>query len=109
MARGADKFEIAFNKTRSAREGLAAESLVARNVDIGSAIAIVLNAIPGMREYRAELVENFPRLDIKDFDALEDYANAVFHAQGLLTMPELTSDVKALIKRGLVEAETSTT
>jgi hypothetical protein len=118
---GSDKYQNAFDKTKAARDALPNNALIPRTIDTAGAVSIALSAYPGMKSLEATIYGQIPGFDIAQFDAIEDYANALFHADGLVaSTPDsggasdlyeecvalretLTSDLKALITRKLLD------
>ncbi len=98
--------------------------LVPVNLDITSAVATTLGALPEIRALRPRIVEELPRFDLTDFDQLQDIASALSHAhtqyvtactppddlqdlytEGLGLRDNLRGDAEQLARRGLVNGQ----
>lgn len=103
-------------------QALPTEDLIQVNVDIPTAVSVVLGSLPAIRSYRDAVVKSMNDFDLSAFDKLEDYAIALNEAHGnylaatqpmddLDTMLEegvrlretLLSDANALAVRGLID------
>jgi hypothetical protein len=120
-AAGSDKYQNAFDRTKAARVALPRGALIPRTIDTAGAVSIALSALPAMKGFRAAIKAEIPGFDVEQFDSIEDYASALFHADGLVaSAPDsggvsdiyeacvalreiLTSDLKALITRRLLD------
>jgi hypothetical protein len=118
---GTDKYQNAYDKTKDARDALARDQLIPRTIDTAGAVSIALSALPAMKGFRAVIKAAIPGFDVEQFDSIEDDANALFHADGLVaSTPDsggasdlyeacvalreiLNSDLKALITRKLLD------
>ncbi|MEO7111929.1 MAG: hypothetical protein ABI183_15910 [Polyangiaceae bacterium] len=116
-----DKYEVAFDKTKAQRDALSPDALAPRNIDLAFAVSVVLNSLEALQAFRPQIAATFRTFDLAQFDQLEQYAYATFHAQGLsASTPEqggvndlyeaslglreiLTSDLNALIRRKLLD------
>jgi hypothetical protein len=95
------------------------------NVDITSAVTVVLGSLPEIRAMRPQIADELPRFDLEGFDQLEDVASAASyaHTQYLIaTNPRdglrdryeecirlrgvLQGDAEQLVRRGLVDPRT---
>ncbi len=120
-AAGSDKYQNAFDKTKAERDALPRSALIPRTIDTAGAVSVALSALPAMKSFRSAITAEIPGFDVEQFDLIEDYANALFHADGLVaSAPDtggvgdlyqeclglrevLTSDLKALIARKLLD------
>lgn len=80
--------QAAFDKTAAERAALKDDELLAVNVDVPNAYLIVIGSLPEIRAVRAQIVDELPKFDVKKFDAMEDYANALFQSQRVLQTAE---------------------
>ena len=117
---GADKYEAAFDKTKAARDALPGDALIPRTLETATAVSVALAAYPRMIVFRSRIEKQLRNFDVAQFEAIEDFANAMFHADGLAeSAPNsggvgalyqeavslrgvLNSDLKALVMRKLV-------
>jgi hypothetical protein len=106
---------------------LDASHMVAINLDIPTAVSVVLGALPAVRPLRGDIVTQLPKFPLAYLDNLETYALAAWYAH-LVALPAaagskqvkdlveeamplraaLLSDADALARRGLVSSETVT-
>jgi hypothetical protein len=63
--------------------GVSDDDVLPINVDLVSAVTLVLGVLPELRALRAEIIEQLPRFDVERFDKLETYALALSHAHTL--------------------------
>jgi hypothetical protein len=101
---------------------LAASDLIPVNIDIPTAVALVVGKLAAIRRLRADIVEELPHFDVSSLDNLETYTLATAHAHALClaasTPPEalaaltasgttlrdtLCSDALALANRDLID------
>lgn len=94
------------------------------NLDVPSAVATVLGALPEIRAHRAEMQKALPELNLDRVDNLENYAIALNEAHGAYLAAiepsselkaviaeatelreTLLTDAQALVRRGLVDAQ----
>ena len=61
--------------------------LVVINIDIPTAVSVVLGVLPAIRPLRDDIVSELPKLPIAFFDKLETYALAAWYAH-LVASPE---------------------
>lgn len=99
--------------------------LVVINIDVPTAVSIVLGALPAVRPLRGDIVDQLPRFPIATLDDLEAIALAAWYAHLTALSPRannrqikdlleeatplratLLSDADALARRGLVPAAT---
>ncbi len=87
-------------RTAAERAALRPADLLAINLDIPSAIATVIGALPRMKTFREAFVTALPNFDMAAFDALETYADALAYAHtAFLAASEPTADLPALLER----------
>jgi hypothetical protein len=101
---------------------LSVDELLFINVDIPSAVATTLGALPEIRALRAEIEAKLQDFDLAAFDKLEDYAFTLNHAhtryvsatqpaddltaiteEGSTLRDTLLGDATALARRGLID------
>ncbi|MFO7179952.1 MAG: hypothetical protein DIU78_014735 [Pseudomonadota bacterium] len=58
------------------------ETLRKVTVDVPTVVATILGALPKVRVYRAQIVDELPKYDLGPFDRLEEYALALAYAHG---------------------------
>ncbi len=116
----------AFDKHLAQMRGLPAERVVKRiNVDVPSAVSIVLGAQGALAALRPRIVEELPKFDVRAIDDLGTLAYATLYAHMSHTIQTvdssgqlvslmdlatplrktLASDAAAAVKRGLLDAE----
>jgi hypothetical protein len=78
----AAEFVAGFRRVETEISALAEPELVPVNLDVASAVATVLGALPEIRMFRGEVSE-LPGFDLVRFDRLRDYALALGHAHAL--------------------------
>jgi hypothetical protein len=76
-------FEDSYRRVEPELQALAVHRLRLVNLEIPSAVAIVLAAIPRLNRYREAIVKEFLSFDVARFDKLEDYARALVHTDTL--------------------------
>jgi hypothetical protein len=105
-------------------DALKDSELTTVNLDVPSAVATVLGALPEIREHRPEMQKALPDLNLDRIDNLENYAIALNEAHGSYlaaiepgselkaVIDEATAlretfmaDAQALVRRGLVDAK----
>jgi hypothetical protein len=88
----------AFAKVEAELAALSEESLVPINLDVSAAVTAVLTATPKIREYRAAIAEELPKLPLAAIDQLDTYALAAWYAHLAHTYAAAGPDAaKALI------------
>lgn len=116
------RFREAYQRLEDEIRAVPADTLLPHNVDIPQAVTTALGALPELRTFRERIVRELPAMDITSFDKLEAYALAAGHAhsmwvaaseptQSLTALADealrfrelLSSDVRALSKRGLLD------
>lgn len=115
------RFEVAYREVESEVVALPTQKVRRVNLDVPSAVAMVLGVNLRLVTYRQELIDEFRSFDVVQFDRLEPYAMALSHAHALYltagTPPDvpkqlydegfrrremLHTDIKVLIGRGLI-------
>jgi hypothetical protein len=118
---GRAHFQIAFEQTAAERAALATGDLRPLNLEIRSAVAVVLGAAPQLAKMKADIRE-LPRIDAARIERLPLYAEALFFAnveylatssagddlpglarRAAALRATLASDARTLVKRGLIE------
>lgn len=115
---------IAFEATAAARAALSSEEVLPVNVDVDTAVAIVLRASAHLERLRESIVDQLPKFDLAQFDAIPIYAQALADAHRYYLaaaepkdgLPELAAraaelrdtllaDTRALVRRGHVDGK----
>ncbi len=73
--------EEGYERVKSDLDALAPEQLIPVNLDVQVAVTTILGALPEIRGLRDRMVKELPAFDVKSFDKLEDYAQALAFAQ----------------------------
>jgi hypothetical protein len=73
--------EEGYERVKSDLDALAPEALIPVNLDVQVAVTTILGALPEIRGLRDRMVRELPAFDVKGFDKLEDYAQALAFAQ----------------------------
>jgi len=116
-------FALAFIESQPDRDALRPEDLVRVNLDVPSAVATALGALPEVMAVRADVEKHLPAFDLKHFDWLQTYTMALSHAfaQSKSSTPEADKlpelnvegtalrdnflvDLTTLARRGLVNS-----
>jgi hypothetical protein len=117
-------FAIAFADSKPHRDALRPDEVQRVNLDIPSAVATALGALPEILSVRSDVVKHLGTFDITHFDRLQTYAMALSHAfargktslsethklpdlnlEGTALRDTLFTDMAALAKRGLVDPD----
>lgn len=77
---GAPLAQRALERIEAELSALSREELLPIKLNVSAAVTTVLRALPGLRELRAQMVDELPRFDLARFDRLEDYAVALGQA-----------------------------
>ncbi|WP_437538186.1 hypothetical protein WME79_19780 [Sorangium sp. So ce726] len=115
----------AFDKTLSEIEALSTDRLIAINLDIPRVVSQVLGVLPGILALRPAIAGHLPQHDVALLDRLETYALAAWYAhlawlssggaenslkpllaEAAPLRENLLSDAEALVRRGLLDADT---
>jgi len=117
-------FEEAFIETAPQRSKLDADDLIQINLEIPSAIATVIGALPAAKQLHERMTSLFTAAELAEIDALETYANALSYAhtaclaasqppaplqhlfeRGGELLDLLVSDATALAKRSIIDSK----
>jgi hypothetical protein len=74
------------------------KDLVAINIDVPTAVATALRALPAILALRGDVIRELPCFDIGNFDQLETYARAAEHAYAQRVEPSAAADVLASLR-----------
>ncbi len=115
---------LAFADSKPHRDALRAEEVQRVNLDVPSAVATVLGALPQILAVRSEVVQHLGSFDITPFDRIQTYALALSYAfargktslsetdklpalnvQGTALRNNLLADMVGLARRGLVHSD----
>jgi hypothetical protein len=88
---GPAEFTAGFQRVESELRALPEQELEALNLDVPSAVATVLGALPEIRRYREQLAA-LPGFDLASFDKLDDYANALAHSHAMYRSASAPAD-----------------
>ncbi|MCU0693646.1 MAG: hypothetical protein MUF54_19840 [Polyangiaceae bacterium] len=118
-------FALAFAESDTDRNALRPEDVKRVNLDVPSAVATSLGALPEILALRSEVEARLPKFDIGHFDRLQSYTMALSHAFAqskssiaeLDKLPELNvegttirdnflADMATLARRGLINPKT---
>lgn len=84
---------------KSEMAALAPANFAVINLDIPQSVAVVLGVVPHLKELRPQIVKALPQHPIAEFDKLETYALATYHAHILWLPPETSENrVAALLE-----------
>lgn len=115
---------VAFNESKADRDALELDDVTRVNLDVPSAVATVLGALPEVMALRPDVEKHLPTFDVGHFDRLQMYTMALSHAfaqsRSSITetdkLPELNAegtrlrdnfraDMATLARRGLVNPD----
>jgi hypothetical protein len=114
-------FKEAYDSTPAERQALAPDKLLPINIDIPTAVTVVLGSMPEIAALRPRIEDELPRFDLGQSDRLETYTMALSYAntqyitathpedslqkladEGISLRETLLADVTALVRRGFL-------
>jgi hypothetical protein len=117
-------FALAFSDSKPQRDALLPEEILRVNLDVPSAVASTLGALPEILAVRSDVVKHLPTFDITHFDRLQMLAMSLSHAfaRGKTSLPgtdklpdlnaeatalrdNLLADMTPLVRRGLIHPD----